>query len=256
MKHFHKIGKQRGTLILLHGNSSSIDVFSEIFNSSEIENSIITIPLPGHAYSDNQDHYQFSTANITKSLISFVNDLDEEIFLIGNSFGGHLAIEIASQIKNLKGLMIFGTAPLAKPLNFEEAFLPVEALQTFLTPNPNDDAIAEAVKVAIVNDKLHSKAISDFKATNPDVRVATANDIMNSNWQDQKEIFINLPITKFIVKGIQDPSVNPNYLEKIQQSCLGNCEMITLNNCGHYPTMEQPNKMIRIINKASKKVFS
>lgn len=256
MKHFHKKGTQSGVIILLHGNSSSTDAFSEVFNSSEIENSIITIPLPGHLHSDIQDSKQFSTVSITKSLISFINDLDDEVFLIGNSFGGHLAIEIANQIKNLKGLMIFGTAPLVKPLNFEEAFLPVEALQTFLTPNPTDDAIAEAVKVAIVDKKLHFKAISDFKATHPDVRVATATDIMNGNWQNQKEIFITLAIPKFIVKGEQDPSVNPNYLEQIQQSCSENCELITLETCGHYPTIEQPEKMIAIINQASKKVFS
>ena len=79
---------------------------------------------------------------------------------------------------------------------------------------------------------------------------------MNGNWRDQKKTFINLPIPKFIVKGKQDPSVNPDYLEFIQKSCATNCQLITLDNCGHYPTIEKPKEMIEIINKAILTVFN
>ncbi len=36
-----------------------------------------------------------------------------------------------------KGLVIFGTPPIKKPVNIEEAFLPVPELQTYLSENPS-----------------------------------------------------------------------------------------------------------------------
>jgi len=243
--------------VFIHGNSSSPYIFNEIMDSNKLLYTLVAIELPGHNKDDKTtDVNRFSTKNYCKELTTFIDSLEDDIFLIGNSLGGHLAIEIASKIKNLNGLMTFGTPPVKKPINFEEAFHSVPALQTFLTENPKDEDIWEAAEVAVFN-KKHAKVIArDFKNSNPLVRKALLTDLTNGNWTDQYSQFLKLDVPKFIVEGEQDPTVNSDYLNALNNYCSTNCQIIKIDDCGHYPSLEQPENLIEIIDDASKSVFS
>lgn len=257
MKKKIKKGNKEGIIIFLHGNSSSSSVFEHILNSDEIQQTKIAIDLPGHGKSiaAYKNHKDFSVSFYSKKLIEYINSLEEDILLAGNSFGGHLAIEIAPKIKNLKGLVIFGTPPVKKPINFEEAFLPVEALQTFLTENPTNEAINSAADIAVKNKKCTTTIISDFVKANPRVRKDVAEEILSNNWADQYEIFTKLNLPKFMIAGDSDPSVNSLYLENVQKACKPNCTLIYFKNCGHYPSIEKPEEFIEMINIITEKVF-
>ena len=82
------------------------------------------------------------------------------VILVGHSLGGHLAIEIAEKIDNLKGLIIIGTPPVKKPMNLEEAFLPIQEIQTFFTENPIHKDIESIVDIALQNKKVKEEIIS------------------------------------------------------------------------------------------------
>ena len=145
MKKKIKVGSKKGTIVCLHGNSSSLIVFHPLFKSKLLDYSIISFDLPGHGDSIEKykNHSNFSISFFKENLIKCINSIDDDILLVGNSLGGHLAIEISEEIKRLKGLLIFGSPPVKKPINFEEAFLPVAALQTYLTEKPTEEATAE-----------------------------------------------------------------------------------------------------------------
>ena len=49
--------------------------------------------------------------------------------------------------------------------------------------------------------------------------------------------------------------MNFEYLIKIQKECAGDCELILIDNCGHYPSLEQPKEFARIIETVCSKVF-
>lgn len=175
--------------------------------------------------------------------------------MVGNSLGGHLAIEIAPRIKRLKGLVIFGTPPVSKPINFAEAFLQCDALSCFLTENPNAEDINVATETAVFDTTFTKLLINDFKNTDPKVRVALAKDLVENNWSDQKEIFISLAVPKFIIRGSHDPSVNPDYLEKIINETNDQSSIINFKNCGHFASIEQEEMFIESIASISQSVF-
>lgn len=256
MTHLIKEGSAKGTIVCIHGNSSSPKIFQSLLNSEATNHTVIAVELLGHsAQHHNNEIDEFSTKNLCKALIAFVNTIDDDIFLLGNSLGGHLSIEIANAIKRLKGLMIFGTPPIKKPINFEDAFNVVPALNTFLTEHPTEIEIEDAAKVAVYNFENARTIVKDFKMVNPLVRTALAIDLSNNNWSDQRDIFLNLNIPKFIVAGKQDPTVNKNYLKTLESLDL-NCELLHIDNCGHYPTLEQPKTFINILKATSLKVFA
>ena len=246
-------GSKSGSILFLHGNSSSSRVFSEIMISDIIQQTKISIDLPGHGGSCHQDT-NLTVTEVKKELIDFILSIKEEVLIVGNSLGGHLAIEIALGLNNLKGLVIFGTPPFKKPINFEEAFIPNDALNTFLIENPTIREVEKAIKYAVHNEDHQHILIEDFMNANPKVRSSLMKDFQEENWSDQEEVFTNLDIPKYIIKGEQDPSVNPKYIETVCQKSK-NCTLIEFKNCGHYPSLEKPEEFIKTIKLISESVF-
>ncbi len=250
-------GTEQGTIFCIHGNSSSAKVFKKLMKSNKVLNTKIAVDLKGHGANQNKEYEldDFSLESQKKYIISMLSEIDGDILLIGNSLGGHLAIEIANEIKNLKGLVIMGTPPVKNPINFDEAFIPVDALNTYFTEYPSKKEISEAANVT-VNHKSKSKIIiSDFKRANPLVRKAIAIDITQNKFLDQFSIFTKLNVAKYIIAGDTDPSVNRKYLEYVKNSCKNECEIIDLTNCGHFPSVDKPKKFIKIIGDIAKDIF-
>jgi pimeloyl-ACP methyl ester carboxylesterase len=257
MKHSVVEGKDKGVIVFIHGNSSSSEVFNEVVKSDIITQTKITVDLPGHGLRlmDDAKDEDFSVTANKINLIAFLNQIDDDILLVGNSLGGHLAIEISNNIEKLKGLIILGTPPLKKPINFEEAFLPVPALQTFFTENPSVLEIVEAANVAVFSKEHAQIIISDFKQANPKVRLAVAIDAAENNFTDEYEIFTCLNVPRFIIAGSHDPSVNPEYLKQVNEACKGACELIDFEDCGHYPSLEKPVEFSETIKRIASEVF-
>jgi len=257
MKHHCIKGKNSGTILFIHGNSSSSEVFKKTVDSEEIPYTKIAVDLPGHG--TNVESFEaesdFSIKSYQEKLLAFTEEIDDDILLVGNSMGGHLAIELAPKIKNLKGLVIMGTPPVKKPINFEEAFLPQPALQTFLTENPSENEMVTATEIAVHKQENATAILNDFKQANPKVRSVLANDLTQNKLDNQERLFIDLDAPKFIIRGEQDPTVNPSYLETIDKQCNGMCTLIDFEECGHYPSLEQPDKFIKTISEIASQVF-
>ena len=251
-------GNKKGTIVFIHGNSSSSEVFTSIMNSNKITQSKLTLDLPGHGKSiDNYNKLQdFSMASYTEKIISLINQTDDDILLCGNSLGGHIAIEVSEKIPRLKGLVIFGTPPLKKPFNFEEAFIHKSELQIYTAESATDVEIKTAANIIVFNKKLIETFIKSYKSTNPKIRKALAMDFTENRWSNQFEIFTNLKIPKFIIAGSYDTCIKTEYLLEVVNNCKGTCELINIKNCGHYPSIEQPKEFINTIKHIITKVFT
>ena len=230
---------KKGTLFCIHGNSSSSKVFEDLKQNQNSKYDVFLIDLLGHGTNqEKQNMSDFSLKSQKEYLLKQLKYHKGNVILVGHSLGGHLAIEIAEKIDNLKGLIIIGTPPVKKPMNLEEAFLPIQEIQTFFTENPIHKDIESIVDIALQNKKVKEEIISNFKSTNPLVRKSLALDMGENNFSNQFDIFINLTCPKFMIIGDSDPIVNRDYLEFVKNHCTSFCELITLKNCGHYPSLE------------------
>tara|TARA_B100000809_G_scaffold266760_2_gene331306 strand:- start:40930 stop:41676 length:747 start_codon:yes stop_codon:yes gene_type:complete len=247
---------ENGTIIFIHGNSSSSSVFRDVIEDETIKYTKLAIDLPGHG--DNQKSYSgedFSIPRLCNYLLEIIATIEGDILLVGNSLGGHLAIEIAPEILNLKGLVIFGTPPMKNPLNLEEGFLSIPEFATFLTESPSDEEIKNAVAVCTHEATHRELLLGDFKNSNGAVRSALAKDILESNFRDEYKIFTTLNLPKFIISSQYDPTINPQYLELVKDNCNGNCEIIYFNNSGHYPSIEKPQEFSSAIHQICTQIF-
>jgi len=243
-----KKGTKKGTIVLLHGNSSSSKVFTPIIES-DIPYSLVTFDFYGHGESPHNNEYKLS--DMKDQIMSVIKSIDEDILLAGNSLGGHLAIEVANDIKNLKGLLTFGTPPVKKPLNMEEAFILTPALNTYFTENPVQEEIDNSLATAIQNTSVMPLLKEDFLKTDPKLRSVFATQV--GEFSDELAILTNLTCQKFIIAGDQDPTVNLDYLE--QHKTEANYQLIKIANCGHYASIEQPKEFLISLEKIANQTF-
>lgn len=247
----HKKGSKKGTIILLHGNSSSSQVFESVFDSN-IPHSIIAYDLPGHGQSEHNGKY--SIDELKEQLLQEIQKVKDDLLLVGNSLGGHLFLEILADVPYAKGMMIFGTPPVKYPLNMEEAFLPNPDIGNYFTASPEKEEIKRMFEDTLCGQAMVADFENDFYKADPKVRTALAMDIESGNaFIDEHVALKSFGGKKTILHGIHDPSVSPDYLKK-EAKDMG-AELIILDDCGHFISAEQPALFIKHLSKFASASF-
>src|ERR1700728_4330819 len=128
----HESAGQGPPVVLIHGNSSSSRAFSRQLDGrlGQVFR-LIAIDLPGHGASDDaKDPSAYSLPGHARAVRAVVDALGlEQALFIGWSLGGHVALEIAPDVKSARGFVIFGTPPLTSREGMGEAFLPNPAMR-------------------------------------------------------------------------------------------------------------------------------
>jgi pimeloyl-ACP methyl ester carboxylesterase len=249
-------GEKPETIVFLHGNSSSSKVYKQIISSKDVAYSRIAFDFLGHGLSPkSKDISDYKMQKTTEIILENILEIEGPIILVGHSYGGHIAIEIAEKIPNLKGLVIFGTPPIKKPFNFMESTYQNEALPTYFTENPSRNQVEEVVNETSSKSDTWNLIVDDFLKTDGVVRAALAQNIEESNvFADEYEIFKNLNVPKLILQGDKEPIARHDYLEMISKEA--NSEYKIIEDCAHYISVEQPKKFEYEINKFAEKAFN
>lgn len=231
-------------LVCIHGNSSSKKVFES--QLAHFEN-IVAQDLPGHGDSiPSLDPAKAYTLKEVRALLTDRYKKLESIVLIGNSLGGHLAIEIAPDLPNLKGIILFGTPPLKKPLNMEEAFLPTDALGAYFQGTYDEKILREKLPVITSQPQHFEPLLQDFMKTDTAFRDVLAKAVMEDDeLLDEVEILSKVKVPVYVIHGKQDPSVNVEYIKGLD----GITKVYEIDNCGHYASLEQPEKFNAIVEE-------
>ncbi|WP_338664108.1 alpha/beta hydrolase [Pararoseomonas sp. SCSIO 73927] len=117
-------------LLLIHGNSSCRQVFARQFQSDlAARYRLIAFDLPGHGASDDApDPFRtYSLPGLADCAVEILERLQiSEAVVLGWSLGGHVAIEMLSRFKGMKGLILTGTPPIRRG-GFAEGFVSAPA---------------------------------------------------------------------------------------------------------------------------------
>lgn len=246
-----------GSIVCIHGNSSSANYFSCLVDDSTIQHPIITLELKGHGANQIEEPQvsDFLFESQKKALIQQIDALKDNVLLIGHSLGGHLAMEIAPMLKNLSALVVMGAPPIKKPMNVQEAIEPNAALNVFFEEEPDEHALVEAIRSCVVESSIVPAIVADFKAAHPLVRKAAALNVMQGNLGDEFSLFTQLEAPRYIIASDSDPAVRRSYLTAVQKACMGSCSIFDIENCGHYHTLEQPKVFNSILKSILSEVF-
>lgn len=240
-----RAGNGEQSILLVHGNSSSSDVFKHQLQGDLVKTyDVIALDLPGHGASDALDGPEnYSIPAYATYVSEFAKALGLiEPVVVGWSLGGHIALEMHNMAIGAKGFMIYGTPPLAFPPDMENAFLPNPAMASAFAPEI-DQAAATAFANAFFAPGVtasNSPFISDILATDGNARAGMAASIAPGGYQDEVEIVANLSVPLAIVHGEQEQLVNGQFYDTLTMPTLWRQSVQVIGDAGHAPHWEQP----------------
>ncbi len=218
-------------LLLLHGLFGALSNFNEIIEAFSDKYNVIVPILP---------IFELPIAKVSLTgLVNHVVDFVEfrgfdKVNVLGNSLGGHIALLYAlAKPEKIRSIILTGSSGLFEsafgssfPKRGDYEFIKTRTQDTFYNPEVATKELVDEV-FDIVNDR--NKAIRV---------VATAKSAVRHNLGDKLH---QVTAPTLLVWGKQD-QITPSFVGEKFHELIENSQLILIDECGHAPMMEHPEK--------------
>ncbi len=244
-------------LFFIHGNSCSSNTFNkQLTGRLGRKYRVIAFDLPGHGNSEPAaDLSTYSLSGYGQLVAELAIALQlRDIFLVGCSLGGHIALQASSLVPNLLGIAIFGTPPLDVPLQIEDKFYPTNVVDYVFAPTLN---MEEAISFASLffshmpepDNTDISLFVEDILMTHPDARPRLGDSIASGNYLDEVDIVSKLPVPLAIIHGAQEQIVIAEYFKSLSIPSLWRNHPQIVKDAGHLVQWEQPTAFDNLLDQ-------
>ena len=232
-------------MVLIHGNSSSSRAFSRQLDGPLGQRfRLIAVDLPGHGQSDNaKDPRAYSLPGHARAVRAALDGLGiDEAHFVGWSLGGHVALEMAPDLRNPRGFVIFGTPPFSSGEAMSEAFLPNPAMK--VTFQESVDRIEASAYVAAFFRPGFADIppffLDDFLRTDGRARSNLGATIGPGEFRDECAVVRDLRAPLAVLQGADEQLVNGGYFDSVAMPTLWRGAVQTIPGAGHAPQWETP----------------
>jgi pimeloyl-ACP methyl ester carboxylesterase len=239
--------------VLIHGNSSSSRAFSrQLEGRLGARLRLVAIDLPGHGESDDaRDPSAYSLPGHARAVRAVVEALGlHEARFVGWSLGGHVTLEMAPDLPQARGFVIFGTPPVpsrgAAPTPshepMREPFLPSPAIK-FSFQETLDSSEASAYVAAFFKPGFADVPplyLEDALRTDGRARSGLGSAVQNGLYRDEVVIVRALKTPLAVLHGGDEQLVNGQYFGSVAMPSLWRSAVQMIPYAGHAPQWETP----------------
>lgn len=248
----HYVDEGEGeTILFVHGTPSWSFDFRNVIKALMPKYRCIAVDHIGFGLSDKPEHYDYSTANHSRTLEQFILGKQlKNMTLVVHDFGGPIGLDVAMKHPHLvKNIVILNSwlwssqddpdfikfsrvlkSPLLPFLYRRLNFSP-----RFILPKSFGDR-----KITKQTLRQYTKPFADKTQRNGPLAFARSllndQDRFEALWH-QKAVIAHKPV--LFVWGMKDPVIKPHYLEKFVKG-FPLSKVLRLPTCGHFPQEEQP----------------
>ena len=248
-------GKRDGRpLILLHGMTSSGDMYREQMHELANELWMIAPDIPGFGYSDSTTPY--TMPHLVEWLAAFREELNlPPMVLAGHSFGGSLATSYAlSYPEDVTRLLLYAPAVLASklyPHYLKRAGITLGLVDLGTVVSQSRAMVKQQVRLSFYDADQQDDSVWERRIRDYELARASSDVIKVIAFQDLREELAKVQQPVCIVWGEDDPVVPANQAAELAE-ILPDAEAFTLNECGHLLIMEQRAKVQAITRAFAK----
>jgi pimeloyl-ACP methyl ester carboxylesterase len=232
-------------VLLIHGNSSSSLAFErQLDGEIGLRHRLVALDLPGFGDSQPVIHPDVALGlqGWAQMVVKTAAALGlEDAVLVGWSLGGHVALEALAHLPRCKGMLIFGTPPLAFPPDMDTAFLPNAAMAAGFAAAPAAAEMRGYVEAFFAprTADIPQFFYDDMRRADGRARVAVAQSIRPGGYTNEVEIVEHMSVPLAVVQGAQEQLVSLDYLRELQMPTLWRGEVQVIPSAGHAPQWEQ-----------------
>ena len=241
----HESAGEGAALVLIHGNSSSSRAFSRQLDGPLGRRfRLVAVDLPGHGESDDaKDPTAYSLPGHARAVRAVVDALGlGEAHFVGWSLGGHVALEMAPDLREPRGFVIFGTPPLTSREVMNEPFLPNPAMK-FTFQESVDRVEASAYVAAFFSPgfaDIPPFFLDDVLRTDGRARSNLRASITPGGARDEGAVVRDLKVPLAVLHGGEEQLVNGRYFGSVAMPTLWRGAVQTIPDAGHTPQWETP----------------
>jgi pimeloyl-ACP methyl ester carboxylesterase len=227
-------------VLLLHGWGCDVNIFKPISPYFESHFQTFRIDFPGFGKSPepskawgNDDYVEFTRQFIVALEI-------ENPIVLGHSFGGRIAIKLATLIPIHK-LILTGSAGIKPTRGF-----------TYYIKIYSYKSLKQIIKIPLLGklfqplqeSYIQNVGSSDYQQASNVMR-QTLSNVVNTDLQN---IMPNIKIPTLLLFGENDTATPPEY-GKIMNKLIPDSGLVIMQNAGHYTFIDQKQQFILIIDK-------
>ena len=222
------------SILLLHGLGGSLERWSKVIPFFSNNYRLIIPDIVGFGYSD-KPHVEYSIEFFIKFIENFIQALNiDNLYVIGSSFGGLLALEFAIKFPNKVNKLV-----LLSPAGMMNRVTPTLNLYISAALYPTFYNVATAyyemvydprsVTEASIRDFINRMSLNNAKYAFMSTLISLKN---NPDLKDRLKI--NIPT--LLIWGKDDQLMPLKYAKDFK---IPNSKLVIFNNCGHYPHVEK-----------------
>lgn len=243
--HYDETGPVEGRpVVLMHGWGCNFSTVRSIASILETGMHVYNMDLPGHGKSP-EPNTIWGVPEYTDMVKEFIDSLQlRDPVLIGHSFGGRIAIMLASQRPITKMLLV--DAAGIKPKRPLKYYIKVYSFKTARHVLP---VVLGKGRTQRILDEWRGKAGSaDYRQASPVMRQIMSKAIN----QDLTALLPSIQASTLLIWGEKD-TATPMRDARIMEKNIPDAGLVSFPDAGHYSFLDQPGQFRAVIREFFKK---
>jgi len=238
-------GTSKENLLLIHGLGASAERWEHVIPQFAKNYRVLVPDLIGFGLSD-KPLVDYTTDYLSEFITKFLKKLNiDSVSIIGSSLGGQIGAEFAYQNNSMVKKLI-----LVSPSGMMKHSTPALDAYVMAALYPSDSSASNAFQMMSGSKNIDKKTVRGFveRMKLPNAKMAFMSTLLGL--KDAEVISEKLGSIKsptLIIWGENDPVIPVKYAQSFVSE-IDDCRFVKMENCGHTPYVEYPDKFYKIVS--------
>ena len=238
-------GTSKENLLLIHGLGASAERWEHVIPQFAKNYRVLVPDLIGFGLSD-KPVVDYTTDYLSTFIRKFLKKLNiDSVSIIGSSLGGQIGAEFTYQNNSMVDKLV-----LISPSGIMKHSTPALDAYVMAALYPSDSSASNAFQIMSGSKNIDKKTIKEFvqRMKLPNAKMAFMSTLLGlKDAEIISEKLVSIKSPTLIIWGENDPIIPIKYAQSFVSE-IDDCRFVKMENCGHTPYVEVPDKFYKIVS--------
>ena len=238
-------GTSKENLLLIHGLGASAERWEHVIPQFAKNYRVLVPDLIGFGLSD-KPLVDYTTDYLSDFIRKFLKKLNiDSVIIIGSSLGGQIGAEFTYQNNSMVKKLV-----LISPSGIMKHSTPALDAYVMAALYPSDSSASNAFQIMSGSKNIDKKTIKGFvrRMKLPNAKMAFMSTLLGlKDAEIISEKLVSIKSPTLIIWGENDPIIPIKYAQSFVSE-IDDCRFVKMENCGHTPYVEVPDKFYKIVS--------